>query len=94
MRLLDASAVRAVAMMMAPMPDVMTIIPVYRRRRRIGDGTRVHAEHALDAPNDAADGCANDCADRPGDAATFLEAVRRTARDALRLRRQRHRSNS
>jgi hypothetical protein len=76
--------------MVMPVPDVMTMIPVCRRRyviRRVSDRTGINPEHALDPSNDAANGRSDDSADRPGDAAALLEPVRCTPRNTLRLRR-------
>jgi hypothetical protein len=47
----------------------------------------IDAKDALDAPDDATDRAADDGADRSGAAIAFIETVRGTAGDALRVRR-------
>ena len=50
----------------------------------------IDAEHAFDAADHAADRCADDRADRAGDAVALMETMRGAAGNALRLGGKRH----
>lgn len=82
--------------MMLGLGAVRTVVPVVPPRgvlrigARMGDMLVVHAQHALDAADHAADRSADHRADRAGNAAAFMESMRGPARDALGLCRQRN----
>src|SRR5262245_44314628 len=81
------SSVRVPAMM----PGGVAVATDRRRRRdRIGGLVDVvDSEQAFDAADRAADGTADDGANRTGNATALIEAVRGAAGNALRLRRHR-----
>ena len=64
---------------------------VIHARFRIGGVDRPHPEQTLDAADHAANGAADDCADRPRRIVADIDAVGDAVGNALGLRRQRRR---
>ena len=73
-----------VASVMSPMHMIDRAFPIFRVV------ALVDAEYAFDATNHAADGSADDRADRTGDAIALVKAMNGTAGNSLSLRGERH----